>query len=182
MNVKSISKKFGIVLTSSLLLASATISPIAHANETHHIIRSRQQPITSEKFLALELAGRQDFIIDAIIKDVDDSLAKTGSISQASNLYQERAALGLLATIAGKYGWRWVKYQLPRIIYPHLARYLGKYMTQTAFVNLFANSLSFISGFSIEGLIANTLINWGVNGTIASLAAAIIYQVILWYI
>lgn len=159
------------VVFTLLSFLTSTVSPsLIYANEVSHIqrIKSQQFSINEEK------------LVQDILKDIKkESLPE---LSLHRPIYQTRGAVGLLKALIAKYGITYVSQRLPRIIYKHIAKYVGRRLSEATFVRIFGNIVNWGTGAVVEQLLARALQQAGLDVGTANTVASVVVTVAWWFV
>lgn len=161
--------KYGAVLSASVIIATNVIPVSVYAYETQKVA---EQVITPEI--------NKDELVQEILKDIKQEMLPELSLEQPQ--YQERGAGGLIATLIAKYGVYYVKKTLPKLIYKHVAKYLGRKVSEQAFVRIFGNIVDWGTGAALEQGLAQALKAAGVDSGTAHTVASVVVTVAWWFV
>lgn len=148
---------------------SYNVSSVVYANEVQNV---QQEIIIGEI--------NKDELVQGILKDIQQEMLPELRLEQPK--YKERGAGGLIATLIAKYGIVYIKKTLPRLIYKHVGKYLGRKVSEQAFVRVFANIVDWGTGAAIEQGLARALIRLGVDSNTANTVASVVVTVGWWFI
>ncbi|HEM9305161.1 MULTISPECIES: hypothetical protein [Streptococcus] len=165
-------KLFKIITTSLTIvtLGGVFVPSAIYANEV----------LQPETVVSLPSDINRDQLTTEIISDIE----KEGlpEVLNERPKRQKRGAAGLMATLIAKYGVRYVKTQLPKIIYKHIGKYVGNKIGEAAFVRIFGNIVDWGTGAAIEQALAQALQAAGIDAGTANTVATVTVTVASWLI
>lgn len=133
-----------------------------------HFLFARQ--LFSNYLILLSVISYSAKLQDELKAEVSQSAPATITTPR----FQSRAALGLMARLAAKYGKVYVSKTLPKIVYKKVAKLIGKKVSQAKFLHIWNNTIGVATGAALESAIAKGLKACGVPKGIANTAATII--------
>lgn len=161
--------KYGALLCASAIIAANVVPVPVYAYETGKV----QQQISSEKI-------NKDELVQEILKDIKQEMLPELRLEQPK--YKERGAGGLIATLIAKYGIIYVKKTLPKLIYRHIAKYVGRKVSEQAFVRIFGNIVNWGTGAAFERGLARALKAAGLDSGTANTVASVVVTVAWWFV
>lgn len=135
-----------------------------------HFLFARQ--LFSNYLILLSVISYSAKLQDELKAEVSQSAPAPETITTPR--FQSRAALGLMARLAAKYGKVYVSKTLPKIVYKKVAKLIGKKVSQAKFLHIWNNTIGVAAGAALESAIAKGLKACGVPKGIANTAATII--------
>ncbi|OOV21117.1 hypothetical protein LG101_13420 [Levilactobacillus brevis] len=166
-------------------VAVPSISAFADAEGISSVTKIDYQSMNSDQLGNLidtydmdNLTTNQENVVSIYSAKLQDELKAEVSQSAPATIttprFQSRAALGLMARLAAKYGKVYVSKTLPKIVYKKAAKLIGKKVSQAKFLHIWNNTIGVATGAALESAIAKGLKACGVPKGIANTAATII--------
>ncbi|SJN41280.1 hypothetical protein FM115_08850 [Marinilactibacillus psychrotolerans 42ea] len=113
----------------------------------------------------------QNEIINSIVTEVQDTTPVNTTVRGG---IQTRAAAGLMAKLAAKYGTVWLKKTAPKFLYKKISFLIGKKISQAKFVQIFGRIINLATGTAMEQALAKSFRSLGISSKLANSAASII--------